>query len=348
MAGPPRRGLGARRAIGALALGLVVVVLVAGAWWAIGRVLGDPPAAPGDPVAVTIPPGSSATAIGGILADAGVVPDAGAFVDRAVEDGYESTFRPGSYTFREDEEYARIVDQLNAGPADADDARLVIPEGYAIWNIEEEVAAVGITPEQYQAALDRHEPPPGFLAPGEEAASLEGFLFPATYDVAVPADADGLVRDQLAAFEANVAGVDFSYAESKGLTKYDVLKIASLIERETAHPPERPKVAAIIYNRLASDMTTGMESGIQYALGSWEPLTRDDLDTDSPYNLWIEKGLPPTPIANPGLDSIKAAANPARVDFLYMYAIKDDPKRRHFFTDDYDEFLRYQEENPYW
>jgi UPF0755 protein len=138
-----------------------------------------------------------------------------------------------------------------------------------------------------------------------------------------------------------------SSAASRNLTRYDVLKIASLVERETADPAERRVVAGLIYNRLKAGMTLGIDSANQYANGSWRELTAADLEQDSPYNLRLERGLPPTPIANPGLASIKAAANPAKVDYLYMYAIKDDPKRRHFFTADYDEFLRYQKENPY-
>jgi UPF0755 protein len=326
---------------------VVALVAVLGlAWWGIGQVVSAPPP-PGAPVVVVIPPGATGAQIGEILAQAGVVGDAGAFVDAIAADGIAADLRPGTYVFRTDEEYSRLVDQLVAGPADSADTRVVIPEGYAIWDIRDEVAGVGITAEQFDRALAAHAPPAGFLAPGEEAPSLEGFLFPATYDVGQPADADQLIAEQLAAFEANLATVDMSSAASRNLTRYDVLKIASLVERETADPAERRVVAGLIYNRLKAGMTLGIDSANQYANGSWRELTAADLEQDSPYNLRLERGLPPTPIANPGLASIKAAANPAKVDYLYMYAIKDDPKRRHFFTADYDEFLRYQKENPY-
>lgn len=347
MAGPPPRGLDGRRALGA---GLLVVALVAVlglAWWGIGAVVSDPSPPPGAPVEVVIPPGASGAEIAEILAEAGVVGDPEAFVDGIAADGIAADLRPGTYVFRENEEYSRLVDQLVAGPADSADTQVVIPEGYAIWDIRDEVAKVGIDAEQFDAALAAHAPPAGFLAPGEEAPSLEGFLFPATYDVGQPADADQLIAEQLAAFEANFATIDMAYAESRNLTRYDVLKIASLVERETADPAERRIVAGLIYNRLKEGMTLGIDSANQYANGSWRELTAADLEKDSPYNLRLEQGLPPTPIANPGLASIRAAANPAKVDYLYMYAIKDDPRRRHFFTSDYEEFLRYQEENPY-
>lgn len=348
MAGPPRPPVGRRRIGGAIVLVVLLVAVLAGAWWGINAIVGGPSAAPGTPVEVVVPPGASATQIAEILADADVVPSASGFVDQIEADGLGVGFRPGTYTFRTDEEYRRIVDQLNAGPADTAAAdRLVVPEGWAIWDIEAEVPSVGITKAQYRAALDAHGPPEGFLRPGEQAATLEGFLFPATYDVGQPADADALVQDQIGAFSANVAGVDMSYAASRNLTPYDVLKIASLVERESRDPEDRRKVAGLIYNRLKADMTLGIDSANQYSTGDWGVLTAADLELDSPYNLRLVKGLPPTPICNPGLDAIRAAAKPAKVDYLYMYAIKDDPKGRHYFTDSYEDFLRYQKENPY-
>lgn len=326
----------------------MVVVGGVAVWFGTDRLLGEPAAAPGAPVTITVPPGATATDIANLLEEAGVVASASAFAGQVDADGLAQSFLPGTYVFRTDEEYRLIVNQLVAGPADApQEQKLVVPEGFAIWNIEEEVGKVGISAEAYAEALEGFAPPEGFLAPGEEAPSLEGFLFPATYDVGAP-DPDALIQEQLGAFQANVAGVDLSYADQRGLTAYDVLKIASLIEREVVAPEERRIVSGIIYNRLAEGMPVGMESGIQYAQGSWDVLTADDLDIDSPYNLWNRPGLPPTPICNPGIAAIRAAANPARTDYLYMYAIKDDPEKRHYFTDDYEDFLRYQEENPYW
>jgi len=347
MAGYPPKPVNRRRLLAFVALALAVIVVIALAWWGITRLVSDPAPTPGATVMVTIPAGSSATQIADILATAGVITDAGAFVDQVVADGLGGGFRPGSYSLRTNELYRRIVDQLNAGPANTAASKLVIPEGYAIWDIEAAAAKVGITPKQYRQALENHSPPVGFLHAGETASTLEGFLFPATYDVGIPADANQLVQDQLAAFDANVGSVDFSYAESRHLTRYDVLKIASLIEREARAPEDRSKVSAIIYNRLKAGMPTGMESGIQYATGHWGILTASDLKIDSPYNLWVHRGLPPTPICNPGLAAIEAAAHPAKVDYLYMYAIKGDAKGRHYFTNNYQEFLRYQKEHPY-
>jgi uncharacterized YceG family protein len=327
-----------RRRFLVLVLGLLSVGVLAAC--------GGSTPAPGDKVTVTIPAGATAAQIAQILEDAGVVGSASDFVERVVADGQGENFKPGTYALRTNETYDRIVFQLNNG-ATAETARLTIPEGYAIWDIKAAVKKVGIKPAQYQAALDAHQPPSGFLTSGEQAATLEGFLFPATYDVAVPAAADALVSDQLAAFSDNWASVDMTYASSKNLTRYDVLKIASLIEREAQAPDDRAKIASVIYNRLRAGMSLGIDASVQYGLGSWGELSGTDLQGDSPYNLRRFKGLPPTPICNPGVASMKAAANPAKTDYLYYYAIKGDPKGRHWFTNSYDAFLKYQKEHPY-
>lgn len=331
-----------RRKLLTRTLSLLAALLLVGALAACGG--GDP--APGDKVTVTIPAGATAAQIAQLLEDAGVVASAGDFVERLVAEGQGEGFKPGTYALRTNESFDRIVFQLNSGPS-ADAARLTIPEGYAIWDIKAAVRKVGIKPAQYQAALDAHQPPQGFLTAGEQAATLEGFLFPATYDVAVPADADALVTDQLAAFSDNWASIDMTYASSKNLTRYDVLKIASLIEREAQAQDDRAKIASVIYNRLRADMSLGIDASVQYGLGSWDELTGTDLESDSPYNLRRFKGLPPTPICNPGVASMQAAANPAKTDYLYYYAIKGDPEGRHWFTDSYDAFLQYQKEHPY-
>jgi UPF0755 protein len=325
------------------ALALIAALMVVGLLAACGG--SDPE--PGAKVPVVVPPGATAAQIADVLAEAGVITSADAFVERVVADGVGEGFQPGTYSMRTNELYDRIVFQLTSGPSAADAGRLTIPEGYAIWDIKALVGEVGIEPQQYQRALDAHEPPAGFLAAGEEAASLEGFLFPATYDVAVPANADALVTEQLGAFEDNWAGIDLAYARSRNLTAYDVLKIASLIEREAQAQDDRAKIASVIYNRLKAGMTLGIDASVQYANGSWDELTGSDLKIDSPYNLRVEPGLPPTPICNPGVASMRAAANPAQTDYLYYYAIKDDPEGRHWFTNSYDEFLTYQQENPY-
>jgi UPF0755 protein len=231
------------------------------------------------------------------------------------------------------------------------DLKIIFPEGLNVREMGARVAAVrkiaiakrGVTPKltraQYVAAVSRATPPKPFL-PDWHRGSLEGFLFPALYEFTQYTTGKQLVADQLAAFRKSFAKVNLSYAKSKNLTPYDVLKIASMIEKETVAPKERPLVAAVIYNRLRNKMPLGIDATIRYGLNipGTKSLTKAAIASDNPYNSRRFPGLPPTPVANPGLASIKAAAHPARVDYLYYVRIPGTT--RHFFTSSESEFLR--------
>lgn len=162
--------------------------------------------------------------------------------------------------------------------------------------------------------------------------SLEGFLFPATYPILPSTTVSQFVDAQLTAYRNYTAGVNYAYAERKNLTPYDVLTIASMIEREVSVPAERPIVAGVIYNRLHARMMLGIDATVQYALGYWKTNLSDaDLQIDSPYNTRKYPGLPPGPICNPGLASIQAAAHPAHVAYLY-YVARNDGSGSHYFA----------------
>ena len=228
--------------------------------------------------------------------------------------------------------------------------RVVFPEGFTRTQMAARVRAVAKI-----AFRERHVRPrisektclaattprriPGF---GPNKLPLEGFLFPSTYNFDRKSTSRQLVREQLAAFESNFGNVDLAYARSKNLTPYDVLKIASIIEREAIVPSERKLVAAVIYNRLHDRMPLGMDSTIRYGLHvpGTKPLLQSELDSDNPYNSRKFLGLPPTPIANPGLASIEAAANPAHVDYLYF--VRKPDKRHHYFTSNYQDFVNHE------
>ena len=170
-----------------------------------------------------------------------------------------------------------------------------------------------------------------------KATSLEGFLFPATYAIGTETTVPYLIDQQLAAFDAKFSTVNLKFATSRNLTKFDVLIIASMVEREVVEASERPIVAGVIYNRLKRKMRLDIDATVQYAVGAWRPLTAADLASDSPYNTRKFPGLPPGPIANPGLASIQAAARPKQSDFLY-YVARQDGTNRHYFAKTLDEF----------
>jgi uncharacterized YceG family protein len=172
--------------------------------------------------------------------------------------------------------------------------------------------------------------------------NLEGFLFPATYDFLSSTTSAELVHDQLTTFCQRWRQVDLSYAAKKNLTPYDVLIIASMVEKETLAPAERPLVAAVIYNRLHERMPLGIDATLRYGLHipPTQSILESQLASDNPYNSRKLTGLPPTPIANPGLASILAAAHPAHVDYLYF--VRKPDKVHHFFTASDTAFARYE------
>jgi UPF0755 protein len=188
--------------------------------------------------------------------------------------------------------------------------------------------------------------PPQFTTQGKPP-NLEGFLFPATYEYAKRTTTRRLVNTQLAAFRKNWAKVNMRYARSKKLTPYDVLIIASMIEKEVIAPEERPLVSAVIYNRLKARMALGIDATLRYGLDipPTESIRLSQLESDNPYNTRRFAGLPPTPIANPGLASMQAAAHPAKVDYLFF--VRKPDKVHHFFTDSQREHDNYKAKHGY-
>jgi UPF0755 protein len=188
--------------------------------------------------------------------------------------------------------------------------------------------------------------PPPFLTP-DRPPHLEGFLFPATYQYTARTTTRQIVNAQLAAFRKNWAKVNLRYARSKNLTPYDVLIIASMVEKEVIAPEERPLVSGVIYNRLKAGMTLGIDATLRYGLDipPTESIRQSQLDSDNPYNTRKLPGLTPTPIASPGLASMQAAAHPARTDYLYF--VRKPDKVHHFFTASAREFENYKNEHGY-
>jgi UPF0755 protein len=217
---------------------------------------------------------------------------------------------------------------------------VIIPEGYTARQTAALLAQriPGFSARRYVDLTLIH--PLAFGCPGFHSGDpLEGFLFPATYDVSPAITPRRFIERQLAAFRSNMARVELTHAAVKNLTEYDVVIVGSMIEREIEVPAERPLAGAVIWNRLHLRMPLQIDATVEYALPAYKPvLSMRDLRTVSPYNTYLHAGLPPTPIANPGLASLQAAAHPAGADFLY-YVARDDGSGRHFFSASYAQFL---------
>jgi peptidoglycan lytic transglycosylase G len=229
--------------------------------------------------------------------------------------------------------------------------RVIFPEGFTRREMADRVDAVrqiaiserNVTPRLtrsgYLAASERARPPAEFRK-DSAGKSVEGFLFPATYEFTKLTSSERVVRDQLETFREQWRRVNMRYAKSKNLTPYDVLIIASMIEKEAVVPAERRLVSAVIYNRLRAGMPLGIDATLRYGrnVPGTEPLKQSDIESDNPYNTRKLLGLPPTPISNPGLASLKAAARPAAVDYLYF--VRRGESTRHFFTASHTEFCQ--------
>jgi uncharacterized YceG family protein len=233
---------------------------------------------------------------------------------------------------------------------------VVFPEGFTRRQMAERVGAVAqiaarksksrpkLAKRPYLAATAIPRVPSCFRA---KPKRIEGFLFPATYEFFQQTSSRQLVQEQLDAFCENWKQIDLGYARLKNLTPYDVLIIASMVEKETLSPDERQLVSAVIYNRLHARMPLGIDATLRYGLDipPTESIRQSQLESNSAYNTRKRQGLPPTPIANPGLASLQAAAHPAKVKYLYF--VRKPDKKHHFFTASYQAFQNYANAHGY-
>ena len=338
----PRTGRYGRRRVAALAIALLGILLV---WFLVAffqPFAGDGEG--GEPVSVDIPEGSSAGDIAKILDEAGVVSSARLFEWRLSLAGKSDEIQADSYTLASGMSYTAAIDRLT-GETSSGAISVTIPEGLDRQQIAADVLPEGVSGEEYLTLTEKA--PKGFDPArygAKGSVSLEGFLFPATYDLGPNGGSQELVNQQLQAFRDNIQRVDMSYAKKKNLTPYDVLIIASMIDKEVQIPEERDDVAAVIYNRLSQGIPLGIDATTRYETQNYtEQITNDTLQKDTPYNTRLNAGLTPTPIGNPGLAAIKAAARPANVNYIY-FVVKPGTCGEHNFTASEAEFEKFAAE----
>ncbi len=222
------------------------------------------------------------------------------------------------------------------GPAEV---KVLIPEGKTRLQIAQIASAAGLTGSYRRAARSSPLLNPAQYGAPKGTKTLEGFLFPATYDMTKGAPSQRLVEEQVTAFQENFSAEYAKRAKELGLTPYELLTVASMIEREAQVPSDRAKIATVIYNRLKAGIPTGIDAAIYYAVENADniptytkELTASQLQMNSAYNTRLHKGLPPTPISNPGVASIQAAAHPAHASYLYYVAGADGCGEQVFST----------------
>ncbi len=267
-------------------------------------------------VQVTIPKGSSVSEVGDLLSDKGVIDNSTLFQVRVTLAGKRSEIYSGHFTLAHGMSYGAAIDALSQPPVKRT-VTVTIPEGYTRSQAAQLVEEDGV-PGSYTKATVKSK----YLNPaqygGKGAKDLEGFLFPDTFELKPGAPVADLVQLQLQDFKRRIKGVNMKYAKSKNLTVFDVLTIASMVEREAGVSSQYRDVASVIYNRLHEGMPLGIDATIRFATGNYtKPLTESELAVDSPYNTRTNAGLPPGPIDSPGLEAIEAAAHPAKTDYLF-------------------------------
>lgn len=337
---PP--GSGGRRVLALLAVvvGLVVLAVAGGVLWASRQV--TPSGEQGARIEVEVPPGSSTDGIATLLADKGVISSPSIFNWWARWQGV-GPWKAGRYTeFRANSSYSQAVEVLDAGPVPPTARVVRIPEGK---KVSEALAIIeksmpGLTQAELLTALGSGKVTSKYKP--ANVSNWEGFLFPDTYQFNEDASAVEVLQTMATKMDDVLDELGYDKAEAlRGRTPYELVTIASLIERETGQPAdERGKIARVILNRLDAGETLGIDASNLYGLGRTSgELTKADLEVQSPYNLRINKGLPPTPIALPGRASLAAAIDPATGPWKYYVLTSKDPPS-HFFTDSYKEFQR--------
>ena len=292
-------------------------------------------------VVVVIERGDTLTQIGSSLEEAGVISSADSFVNVATVDERASSIGPGRYTLRLQMGALEALELL-LDPVSRRDSRLVLPEGLRLdQTIEASVAATDIPRADFEAALAQTA---DLGLPVWAKDRPEGFLFPATYDIAGDESAGALLKSFVSRFNQASAEVGLEERAAEiGLKPYRVLTIASIVQAEVP-PADFPKAARVIYNRLEQGMPLQMDSTVAYALGINDiQLNEDQLATSSPYNTYENRGLPPGPINSPGEAAIEAALDPAEGDWLYFVTVTPATGETKF-TADYDEFLEFKRE----
>lgn len=294
---------------------------------------------PGREVSVVIPEGASAGEVGEIIADAGVISSTLGWRIYLFRSGKGADIQAGRYQVRtgltpED----ALAELLEEGPAGPKTFSITFLEGWWLTEMAERVDEIkGLSGDRFLRLASKAKIESSLKPDG--VTTLEGLLFPSTYEFLPKATEKDIVTKMVEEMEKQVAGVDLSAAEEVNLTPYDVLIIASMIEAETRVDEERPMVARVIYNRLSKGIPLGIDATYLYALGERKDvLTASDLAIESPYNLRQNAGLPPTPIGAPGIESIKAAANP--VDGDWIYYVLADCEGNHAFSVSDSDFIR--------
>lgn len=297
----------------------------------------------GEHIKVTIPSGANAARIAQLLVQERVISDGKAFLSAIQKQDVASKIKSGTYELVAGSDYQQLIDRLIQGPNSSENA-LIVPEGFTVDKLADLVSQqFGISRDDFlaQAKASNYVDEFPFLKDTQND-SLEGFLWPKTYDFSsTTPTSDAIIKLMLTQYKTETANLDFEGAQQNikqqyGITmsRYDFIKLASIIEKEALIDEDRPLIASVMFNRLKADMPLQSDATMGYVTKG--KVTPQDLKSDSPYNTQNKKGFPPTPICSPGIASLSAAMLPATTDNYYFWITKDE----HKFSKTYDEHLQ--------
>lgn len=335
--------------VAAIALGMIVMTEIKNYQAAYNAELTSTASTQGVDVTVYIPEGSSAKEIAKILHKKGLIKYEGAFVSRLQDSEFRGKLKHGTYTLNTGMNTLQMMEAMSAvDESEGILQQLVVPEGFTIDQIAERCEEKGIcTARQFINACKSitkskfrylEDVPAGV----DVRYKLEGYLFPATYDITENTTAESLVLWMLDTFEVYYSGELEAMAEERGLNSYEVITMASMIERECRIQDERPVIAGVINNRLKDDMLLQIDSTVLYPIteGLYNKgvVTYDDLEVNSPYNTYMHTGLPAGPICNPGLACIMAVLEPTEHSYYYYHVVNEETGE-HAFFETYEEHI---------
>lgn len=314
---------------------IIAVVLIVGGVWYYSHIFGS--VTLNDEVKVTIPDASTSEDIGAVLADNGVIRSTLAFKIQVKKDGVGADLKAGTYNFKGTYSLSDVIDALVKGPA-VSGVKVTIPEGYNQKQIIELLVSDGlVTEDAFLDAAANGNYGYDYLPAAGDSQRLEGFLYPETYYVDEDDTAETIIGMMLKEFDAQYTDEWRARVNELGLTTEEWVTMASIVEKEAVVETDRPIIAGVFYNRLDLGMLLQSCATVQYALGETKSvLSNEDVQIASPYNTYINYGLPPGPIASPGYDSLYAALYPTDTDYLYFVA---KPNGEHIFSVTYEEHL---------
>lgn len=287
---------------------------------------------------VVVPEGSGASVIASALKDAGLIADTSEFTKRVTALGAETSLKPGTYIIQGATETDAIISLLQAGPGETG-TKLTIPEGYTLAQIAarvQDVTSGSISESAFvQAASNAsaYASDYAFLA-SAGTNSLEGFLFPKTYSIQSASTADDVIRMMLDQFQLEYATLNTSYPENKNMSVYDIVTLASIVEKESTSST-REMVASVFYNRLDINMALQSDATTAYEVGH-DP-SYEEVHANTPYSTYTNNGLPPTPICCPSLEALQAVCAPAESSYYYFYFEEEDGEMKYYFSETNDE-----------